>query len=317
MADQFTNATNPLSALLRGQGVAILDGAMATELEQRGANINDPLWSARILLEEPALIEAVHYDYFVAGADIAITASYQASFEGFGARGLDHAAAAALMRRSVQLAADARNRFLASPHAAGRARPLVAASVGPYGAFLHDGSEYRGDYGLSVAELVAWHRPRFDVLAASGADLLACETIPCLAEADALATLIDEYQVPAWLSFSCRDGTTLNHGEPMTAAAARAAATANVVAVGVNCTPPRFIELLLAEAGAATSKPLLCYPNSGEAWDAAAACWVEGSCTTDFGAAALRWKAAGAHVIGGCCRTGPSDISAIRAALLA
>ena len=304
-----------LDALLDAREVAVLDGAMATELEQRGADINDALWSAKVLLEQPALIEAVHYDYFVAGADIAITASYQASFEALAARGLDHSQAADLMLQSVRLAQGARSRFLASPQAAGRARPLVAASVGPYGAFLHDGSEYRGDYGLSVDELVAWHRPRFALLAASGADLLACETIPSLTEAQALVRLIAEYGVAAWLSFSCRDGASLNHGDPMRDAAALADASAHVVAVGVNCTPPRFIESLLGEAARATAKPLLCYPNSGEAWDAVAACWVEGNGATDFGAAARRWRSAGARIIGGCCRTGPADIAAIRAAL--
>lgn len=307
--------TNPVDALLHAQGVIILDGAMATELERRGANINDPLWSARVLLEQPALIEAVHFDYFAAGADIAITASYQASFEGFAARGLDRTQAAELMLRSVHLADAARTRFLDSAAADGRARPLVAASIGPYGAYLHDGSEYRGDYALSVAELVAWHRPRFELLAASSADLLACETIPCLAEGEALAQLIDEYAMPAWLSFACRDEMTLNHGEPILQAAGLAAATRNVVAVGVNCTAPRFVTPLLAEAARATSKPLLCYPNSGEAWDADATCWVEGSAATDFGAAARQWYAAGARIIGGCCRTGPADIAALRAAL--
>ena len=316
MHDTHIETPNVLGELLNAQGIVVLDGAMATELEQRGADINDPLWSARVLLEQPALIEAVHFDYFAAGADIAITASYQASFEGFAARGISHTDAVERMRRSVRLAQSARGRFLASPQSHGRLRPLVAASVGPYGAVLHDGSEYHGNYGLSVQALVAWHRPRFEVLAAAGADLLACETIPSLAEGEAMARLIDEYRTPAWLSFSCRDGTVLNHGEPMREAAALAQATTSVVAVGVNCTAPRFIESLLAASALETQKPLLCYPNSGETWNAAAACWVEGSGGTDFGAAARKWRAAGARLIGGCCRTGPSDIAAIRAALL-
>lgn len=309
--------SNPFSPLLTNQGFVVLDGAMATELEARGAELRDRLWSARLLLENPALVEAVHADYFAAGADVAITASYQASFAGFGARGLAAEQAADLMRLSVRLAQQARDRFLASPAAAGRVRPLVAASVGPYGAFLADGSEYRGDYGLSVAELMEWHRPRLAVLAASGADLLACETIPSLDEGEALVRLLEEFDAPAWLSFSCRDGAHLNHGEPVRAAAALADACAQVLAVGVNCTAPRFVEELVERAGVATQKPLLCYPNSGEAWDAAARCWVEGTGETDFGAAARHWYGAGARLIGGCCRTGPRDIRAIRAALAA
>ncbi len=158
---------NPFERFLGDGGVVILDGALATELEQRGANLNDALWSARILLEDPDLIRQVHYDYLVAGADVITTASYQATFEGFARRGLDHEQAAELMRLSVRLALEARDAFWAEPaNRAGRVRPLVAASVGPYGAYLADGSEYRGDYGLSVAELMDFHRPRMAVLAA-------------------------------------------------------------------------------------------------------------------------------------------------------
>ena len=192
----MTKILNPLQSLINQKRVVILDGALATELERRGADLHDPLWSAKSLLEQPDLIRQVHYDYFGAGADVAITASYQASFAGLAERGLSEVQAGDLMRRSVQLAIDARTQYLAdhsllatttpvaAPLATGNPPLLVAASVGPYGAYLHDGSEYRGDYGLTVEELMAWHRPRFAVLAQSGADLLACETIPSLAEGD-------------------------------------------------------------------------------------------------------------------------------------
>lgn len=306
---------NPLETFLRESGFVVLDGALATELARRGANIDDPLWSARVLLDEPQRIEELHFDYFAAGADVAITASYQASFEGFAARGLDRAAATRLLRRSVELAQAARERFVASDAARGRPRPLVAASVGPWGATLHDGSEYRGDYGLTVRELMEWHAPRLEVLAASGADLLACETIPCLDEVEALVRLLEQYPMPAWISVSARDGEHISHGESMRDVAAMADSSPHVVATGVNCTPPRFIDSLLGEAGAVTAKPLLCYPNSGERWDAAAGSWRPGACDTDFGEAAQRWYARGARLIGGCCRTGPADVRAIRAAL--
>jgi len=305
-----------LNAILEEQPYLIIDGAMATELEARGAKIDDPLWSAKVLLENPQSIEDVHYAYFVAGADIAITASYQATFEGYARRGLGTKETTRLLRLSVQLAQRARALFLDSPLSEGRMRPLVAASVGPYGAFLADGSEYRGDYGLTVEELVAWHRPRFEVLANAGADLLACETIPTLIEGEALARLVDEYQVPAWLSFSCRDGEHLNHGESMREAAALAEATGHIVAVGVNCTPPRFVESLLREAVQGTKKPLLCYPNSGESWDGVNHCWVADTGATKFGEPALLWARAGARLIGGCCRTGPAEIREIRASLI-
>lgn len=307
---------NSLSTALSQSPYLIIDGAMATELEKRGAHINDPLWSAKVLLEQPEWIEAVHYDYFVAGADVAITASYQASFEGFARRGLDARAATRLLRLSVEMAQRARALFLDSPLSDGRLRPLIAASVGPYGAFLADGSEYRGDYGMTVEELIAWHRPRFAVLAESGADLLACETIPVLAEGVALTRLAEEFSVPIWLSFSCKDGAHLHHGEPMREAAALAEDTAQTVAVGVNCTAPRFVESLLHEAGVVTKKPLLCYPNSGEIWNGSQHCWLPGTGVTEFGEPARLWAAAGAKLIGGCCRTGPEEVKQMRAALL-
>ncbi|HRW50767.1 MAG TPA: homocysteine S-methyltransferase [Caldilinea sp.] len=308
---------DPLQEILERQGVVIIDGALATELERRGADLRDALWSARLLLDAPDLIRGVHLDYLRAGADVLITASYQASYAGFARRGLDAAAVDDLFRRSVTLAADARDEFwAAAANRTGRVRPLVAASVGPYGAFLADGSEYRGDYGLSVAELMAWHRPRMAVLAAAGADLFALETIPCLAEVEALAALLAEFpHMQAWLACSCRDGAALSSGEPMAAAARLAAQTGQIVAVGVNCTAPRYVEDLLAAARGGTAKPLLCYPNSGEAWDAAARCWVEGSGVTGFAEPARRWVAAGARLIGGCCRTTPADIAVIAQAL--
>lgn len=313
---------NPLEALLEDDDVVILDGALATELERRGADLSDALWSARLLIDAPELIRAVHLDYLRAGAEVLITASYQASNEGFRRRGLNEAQVASLFRLSVQLAAEAVEEYLAGFSARQRPpRPLIAASIGPYGAYLADGSEYRGDYGLSVEELMAWHRPRMAVLAQTEVDLFACETIPCLAEAEALIRLLAEFPyVPAWLSFSCRDGVAISSGEALADGVRLAAAANQIVAVGVNCTPPRFVESLLAAARRATHKPLLCYPNRGETWDAAARCWVEGSgdagsSAAGFAAATEQWYAAGARLIGGCCRTTPADIAAIAQAL--
>jgi homocysteine S-methyltransferase len=312
---------NPLQPFLDRCGVVILDGALATELERRSADLNDPLWSARLLLEAPDLIRAVHADYFMAGADVATTASYQATFAGFARRGLDHKQAATLMRLSVDLAAQARDEFwahyLVEPKdQCDRLRPLVAASIGPYGAYLADGSEYRGDYGLSVEELMDFHRPRMAVLVATNADLLACETIPCQAEGEALVRLLAEFpDTPAWLSFSCGDGDHVCHGEPFADCVRLAEQSEQIVAVGLNCTAPRFVAELLAHARSATAKPLLVYPNSGERWDAAAHCWVADTQAGDFAALASAWYAQGARLIGGCCRTTPADIQSVVRAL--
>ena len=307
-----------IAARLARHGHLVLDGALGTELARRGADIDDPLWSARLLLEWPALIRALHLDYFRAGADVATTATYQATFEGFARRGLGHAEAARLMRLAVSLACEARDAFwheaARDPAQAGRMRPLVAASIGPYGAMLADGSEYRGNYGLDEAALMAFHRPRLQVLAAAGADLLACETVPCLAEARALARLLEELPgSEAWISFSCRDGAHDSQGEPWADCVAALDGFAQVAAIGINCTAPQHVESLVAIARAHTTKPIVVYPNAGEQYDAVHKQWhgAAHSGGAPLADAAMHWADAGARLIGGCCRTTPQDIAAI------
>lgn len=284
----------------------ILDGGLASELERRGADLRDPLWSAKLLIDNPDLIRQVHEDYFAAGADVGTSASYQASFLGFASRGVTPKQAADLMRLSVRLVREARDRV----KPAGK----VAASIGCYGAFLADGSEYRGDYDLSADELVDWHRPRLETLLGENPYYLACETIPCLAEAEALARLVDEYGTPAWISFSCRDGK-LASGESFADAIALVAAAKNVIAVGVNCVPPETVDSLLRTARPLTAKPLIAYPNSGGVWNADTKSWGPGETPLDWAAAAVRWRDAGAAFIGGCCRTTPETIGRIANAL--
>ncbi len=304
---------NPIAHILDSYSLVVLDGAMGTELSARGADLNDPLWSARLLTEQPDLIRAVHADYYAAGADVATTASYQATFEGFARRGFSHDQTADLMRLSVSLATQARDSFWADAlNHQNRPRPLVAASVGPYGAYLADGSEYRGDYGLSIADLMDFHRPRMAVLAESGAELLACETIPCLDEARAIVRLLGEFPgVWAWVSFSARDGDSTNYGESIAACAAEIGAHLQVASVGVNCSAPEHIASLVRKMHAATDKPILIYPNSGESYDPTTKTWDGvGSCDA-FASDAAGWYADGARVIGGCCRTTPAHIRAL------
>ena len=315
------NQVDPLQPFLDSQGVAILDGALATELESRGADLSGALWSARLLLEDPDAIRKLHLDYFEAGADIAISATYQASFQGFARRGLSRAQSAALMQQSVRLAQEARDQFTRTlpqtRRQADRIRPLVAASVGCYGAYLADGSEYRGDYGISSMALRDWHRPRLEALLKAEPDLLACETIPCLQEAEVLVDLLNEYrETPSWLSFCCQNESSVSSGERFAACIERAAASPTVVAVGLNCTAPRFAEPLLRLARQKTGKPLVCYPNSGERWHSASRQWIGGTDQDRLATHAAAWKAAGARLIGGCCRTTPADIRALRQRLL-
>lgn len=305
--------TNPIQTILETHPIVILDGALATELERRGCDLNDPLWSAKILLEQPDIIRLVHLDYFRAGADCATSASYQATFQGFAGRGLTHAGARDLIQKSVEIAIQARNEFWSNPeNRTGRARPFVAASVGPYGAFLHDGSEYRGDYALSQQELMDFHRERMAVLVEAGAEMLACETIPNLTEARALVHLLDEFpDTSAWFTFTARDGEYLSHGEHFSDAAAEIASHDRVAAIGINCTSPRYISSLLEYGRRATTKPLAVYPNSGEIFDAATNTWQGTIACADFGAQTREWYMHGARVIGGCCRTTPEHIAGI------
>ncbi|MFH1981861.1 MAG: homocysteine S-methyltransferase [Pseudomonadota bacterium] len=304
---------NPIADILNDYPLVILDGALATELERRGCDLNDPLWSAKVLLEDPARIAAVHTDYFAAGADGVITATYQASVDGLMRRGLDAAAALAAMGAAVKLASDARDAFWAAQvNRRGRPRPFVAASIGPYGAYLADGSEYRGDYGLSETQLMDFHRPRMAAVVAAGADILACETIPCLVEARALVRLLGEFPENfAWFSFSAKDGARTHHGERLADCAAILDGHPQVAAVGVNCTAPQFIPDLIGEIQKQTEKPIIVYPNSGETYDVAIRTWKGDPSATVFAQMAQRWHRLGAQIIGGCCRTTPADIREI------
>ena len=307
-----------LAEILASQGFVVLDGGLATELERRGADLRDPLWSAKQLLEAPDQIRQVHEAYFAAGADVAISASYQASLAGFAARGLIRGEALRLIALSVELAQQARQRFWDGAGRAvdSRVWPLVAGSVGPYGAALADGSEYRGSYGVTRQELIEFHGPRLEALVGAGPDLLAIETIPSPDEAVVVLDLLQAWpEVRAWVSFTCKDERRVSEGQPVTEAIAAVAGHPQVAAVGFNCIAPALAEPLLSIAASLTDKPLVVYPNSGEHWDAEGRRWYGGDGTFDFGQAAARWLARGARVIGGCCRTTPETIRSIRAAL--
>lgn len=285
--------------------VLISDGGLATELEARGNDLSDSLWSARLLADAPEQIIAAHTAFFEAGAVLATTASYQASFDGFAVRGIGRDEAGRLLRRSVELAKTARSGF----DGAGR---WVAASVGPYGATLADGSEYRGRYGLSVAALTDWHRPRLEILVDAAPDVLAVETLPDIDEAEALVDLVGEFGMPAWLSYTI-DGPATRAGQPLSEAFAVAAGAPEIVAVGINCCAPGDVLPAVEIARSVTGKPVIVYPNSGEAWDARRRTWTG---TSHLSAQLVRdWVSAGARIVGGCCRVRPADIAAIAAAV--
>ena len=304
---------NPISPFLERQGFVVVDGGLATEMEARGADLDHFLWSARMLAERPALVREVHAAYLAAGADVIATATYQASATGFARAGFGGAEADRLMRLAVELAVEARDRFLEMrSDGDDRIRPLVAASIGPYGACLHDGSEYHGRYEAAWSEVEAFHAERLDRLAETSADLFAFETVPSRAEAEILLALLTRHpDRRAWLSFSCRDGGHDCHGEPFADCAALADGVEQVVAVGLNCTAPEFVADLL-DAASDVRTPLIVYPNSGEHWIAAENRWA-GECGCAW--PVEDWYRRGARLIGGCCRTGPEDVRRVRGIL--
>lgn len=285
--------------------VLISDGGLATELEARGHDLSDDLWSARLLFDSPDEIAAAHTAFYRAGATIATTASYQASFDGFAAGGIARDDAERLMRLSVELAVAARDEV-------GGDGRWVAASVGPYGAALANGEEYVGRYGLSVAELADWHLPRMEILADAGADVLAIETVPDIDEAEALVGLVGRLGVPAWLSYTI-DGVQTRAGQPLEEAFAVAADVPEIVAVGVNCCAPGDVLPAIQIAREVTDKPVIVYPNSGEIWDGARRTWIG----TARWSSELppQWVAAGARIVGGCCRVMPDDIAELATAV--
>lgn len=292
----MTDASGRSLAETLATRVVVLDGGLATRLEERGHDLSDDLWSARLLLDAPDEVRAAHAHYAAAGAEVATTASYQVSYGGLAARGVDAARVDALLRRSVALARESGSGW-------------VAASVGPYGAALADGQEYSGAYDLDVAGLRGWHRRRLGVLAEAGPDALALETIPSLAEVEALLAEVAGLGVPCWLSLTA-DGDRTRRGEPVAEAFAMAADVPEVVAVGVNCCTADSADADVPLARAA-GRPAVVYPNSGEAWDGTGRHWVGDPTFTP--ARVGRWVEDGARLVGGCCRVGPEQIAAVAA----
>lgn len=285
---------------------------MATHLEALDRDISGPLWSARVLADDPDSIVAAHGDFIDAGAQVVITASYQVSRAGFVAQGRSAKEADAALRRSVELAREAVARRA-------QQRVLVAASVGPYGAITHDGGEYRGRYGLSAQELIDFHGERIAVLAEAAADLLAVETIPDADEAAAIVSVLADYpDLPAWVTFSCGDAERVWAGQPVADAVDVVTAAPSVVAVGVNCVAPHLVSDLLAGIATRTHLPLVAYPNSGRVWLPDTETWTDSptdspdeQVTAGSDWPVRAWVGAGARLIGGCCCVEPDQIAGL------
>jgi homocysteine S-methyltransferase len=290
-------------------GLKVLDGAMATQLEAMGCNLDGPLWSAHVLGSSPETIAAVHREYLEAGADCLLTASYQISAEGFQEIGRSPEEAADALRQAVSIAEEVRRSYQAGTPR----RVWIAASLGPYGAALHNGAEYHGNYDCGFDDLIRFHTSRLAVLAETNADFIAFETIPSHQEARAIVAALHPFPgLPASLTFTCKDAAHVAHGERLSDCARLLDAEAQIIGIGVNCTNPKFIRPLIGELVAVTRKPIIVYPNSGEHWDVEHQQWVGEGEARNFGELAADWRRAGAEWIGGCCRTGPEHIRAVR-----
>ncbi|XP_038673684.1 homocysteine S-methyltransferase YbgG isoform X1 [Scyliorhinus canicula] len=301
-----------------GKKMTILDGALATELEAAGMDLKeDALWSARILQTNPQAIKNVHASYLCSGADVITTATYQATVVGFVKHlCLQSEEAVLLIKSGVQLAKEAVDEFLSESKSSDREKPLVAGSIGPYGASLHDGSEYSGNYveQMTKEELKAWHRPQLQALISAGVDLIAMETVPSLKEGEALVELLREFpNSKAWLSFSVKDEQYISHGERFDDAVKFALESDQLVAVGLNCCPPNLVSPLLraANKNKGSERGWIVYPNSGEMWTSNAG-WENKPVDNQLAKFAVEWKELGAKWIGGCCRTTPADIAELR-----
>ena len=290
----------------------VLDGGMATELERRGCDLSGPLWSAHVLDSSPEIVRQVHLDYLRADADCISTVSYQVSALGYAELGRSASDASHALRQSVEIA-----RAAVDDYRQESSRPtFIAASLGPYGAALHNGAEFHGRYDIAFDDLVRVHAERLAIVADTEADLVAFETVPSLEEAQAIAAALADFpSMAAWVSFTCQDDRRVAHGEPLTECAALLQAVPQVVAIGVNCTQPTFIPVLIGEIKSASDRPVFVYPNSGELWDAKTRSWYGPSNIADYAKQAMGWYAAGAHAVGGCCRTTPAHIRAVREAL--
>ncbi len=292
----------------------LIDGGLSNELERLGYDLNHELWSAKLLSTDPEAIIKAHLNYLESGAQCIITSSYQASIPGFMTVGHNKTAAEALLLRTVQLAEAAIARFI--PSNSNDLSPIIAASIGPYGAYLSDGSEYRGNYGVSDEELSAFHLSRIEVLDRSNADLLACETIPSFQETRVLGELLKETVKPAWISFSCKDEDHLNDGTHIIECVSLLAHHPNVFAIGVNCTAPKYISGLIRNIKAGWDKKIVVYPNSGEVYDPGSKTWAGISEPNVFVKMAKEWMESGTDILGGCCRIGPEHIRSLRKSLM-
>ncbi len=303
---------NSIDSLISLKDLIVLDGPMGTELERRGYDVNDALWSAKFLKENPEAIKQIHYDYFEAGADIVTCASYQASIDGFGKAGYSKEEAEELIAKSIELVRSARDEWWEKEGKdSGRPYPLAAGDIGPYGAYLADGSEYTGTYHLSEEKYRAFHFPRMKILKDAGAEIFAVETCPRLDEAVYSARMLEELDSDYWVSFTFRNGEKISEGKSIAEIVEALKDFPHLKAIGVNCTPPEYVNSIVRQLKAESDIPICVYPNSGEVYDGNTKTWSGAADGKTYAERAAEWYSEGAAIIGGCCRTRPEDIRSV------
>lgn len=309
---------NIFEQILLKQKAIIIDGALGTQIQKNGHNVTDLLWSAKFLDENPQVIKDVHTQYLEAGADILITSSYQASIEGFLKKGFSEEKAIELLKLSINIAKETRDEFFKNSNQVNRIKPLVAASIGPYGAYLADGSEYSGNYNISNDELKKFHKRRLEILIQTKPDIYACETIPSLNEAKILCELLEEFNLTnSWITFSAKDENYTNAGDEIVEAVKFLEKSSVLGAIGINCTAPQYLPKLIENIKLHSSKAIVVYPNGGSKYNPLTKKWEKGEITPiEFAKLSHLWFTKGANIIGGCCETGPEEIKEIRKLLL-
>lgn len=300
--------------LLEETGRFVIDGSMSSALEEMGCDLNDSLWTAKVLLQEPELIKEVHKYYFRAGADCGITCTYQATVDGFMRKGLSRKAAEDTIRNAVKLFLEARDEWWNEEEHPDRAYPLCLGSVGPYGACLADGSEYRGNYGISSEELKDFHETQIRLVHEGGADVILCETVPSLEEALVQSEICEEKGLEYWISFSCQDGHRTCEGQEIGDCAEALMDRPHLQMIGVNCTMPQYVESLIREMVEKGDRPIAAYPNNGSVYDPVTKTWRAPESWQGFYSYALSYYRAGAAAVGGCCTMLAPEVTAARRA---
>ena len=290
----------------------VLDGAMSDELERQGVQTNNKLWTATALIDQLDKVYQAHMDYFNAGAELIITDTYQANVQAFEKAGYSKTEAEQFIRNAVKIAKKARDDF---EKQTGK-HNYVAGTIGAYGAYLADGSEYRGDYQLTSDEYLAFHLPRLKLVLAEKPDLIALETQPKLAEpVTVLDWLKEQRQIPVYVSFTLKDAKHLSDGTPIAEAVKKISQYQQVFAIGINCVSPTIVQDALSEFSQYTKKPLVVYPNLGASYDPQIKQWRKFTNDFNFEELTKSWYQAGARLIGGCCTTGPKEINQIKQAI--